>query len=92
MASQTSQINVLIDTKTKKEATSVLNELGMSMSTAINIFLKQVIKKDGLPFEIINVKKEVEKSNVEPLRSSRYQRYNNIDEMMMSLEIDKEYK
>ncbi len=45
-----------IDTKTKQEATAILSDLGLSMSTAINLFLKQVIKKDGLPFEVTNPK------------------------------------
>lgn len=56
MANLTSAINVQIDTKTKQEATAILSDLGLSMSAAINIFLKQVIKKDGLPFEVVNQK------------------------------------
>lgn len=56
MANLTSAINVQIDTKTKQEATAILSDLGLSMSTAINLFLKQVIKKDGLPFEVTNPK------------------------------------
>lgn len=54
MASLTSAINIQIDSETKRKATDILNDLGLSMSTAINIFLRQVIKKDGLPFEVNN--------------------------------------
>ncbi len=54
MANPTSAINIQVDTKTKQEATTILNDLGLSMSSAINIFLKQIIKNDGLPFEIKN--------------------------------------
>ena len=56
MANMTSAINVQIDSETKKQATTILNDLGLSMSTAINLFLKQVIKTDGLPFEVKNHK------------------------------------
>ncbi len=56
LANLTSAINVQIDTKTKQEATAILSDLGLSMSSAINIFLKQVIKRDGLPFEVVNPK------------------------------------
>lgn len=56
MANLTSAINVQIDTKTKQEATAILSDLGLSMSTAINLFLKQVIKRDGLPFKVTNPK------------------------------------
>lgn len=50
----TSVINVQVDSATKKEATAILNNLGMS--AAINLFLKQVVKRDGLPFEVVNPK------------------------------------
>ena len=55
MENKTSAINIQIDSNVKKEATMVLTELGLSMSSAINLFLKQVIKKNGLPFEVTNV-------------------------------------
>ena len=36
----------------KEEAAKILKEVGLSMSTAINLFLKQVINHNGLPFEV----------------------------------------
>ena len=44
MATLTSQINVVVDTKTKNEAASILEDLGLSMSTAINIYLRKGFK------------------------------------------------
>ena len=55
MENKTSAINIQIDSNVKKDATLVLTDLGLSMSSAINLFLKQVIKKNGLPFEVTNV-------------------------------------
>lgn len=55
MENKTSAINIQIDSNVKKDATLVLTDLGLSMSSAINLFLKQVIKKNGLPFEVSNV-------------------------------------
>lgn len=55
MNNKTSAINIQIDSNVKKEATLVLTDLGLSMSSAINLFLKQVIKKNGIPFEVTNV-------------------------------------
>lgn len=49
-----SPINIMVDTKTKEEATVILKDLGLSMSSAITLFLRQVIKNDGLPFEVKN--------------------------------------
>ena len=45
MENKTSAINIQVDSNVKKEATMVLSELGLSMSSAINLFLKQVVKK-----------------------------------------------
>ena len=55
MENKTSAINIQIDSNVKKDATMVLTDLGLSMSSAINLFLKQVIKKNGLPFEVTNL-------------------------------------
>ncbi len=48
----TSNINVRVDSKVKKESEELFNKIGMSMSTAINIFLRQSISYGGIPFEI----------------------------------------
>ena len=55
MENKTSAINIQVDSDVKKDATMVLTDLGLSMSTAITLFLKQVVKKNGLPFEVTNV-------------------------------------
>lgn len=52
----TSAINVQVDAKDKEEATRILKDLGLNMSTFINMAIKQVIKNDGIPFEITNPK------------------------------------
>jgi len=46
------QIQIRIDDKTKNEAKKVLEELGLDMTTAIKLYLKQVVKQEGIPFEI----------------------------------------
>lgn len=46
-------IQVRIDDKTKKSAKKVLDDLGLDMSTAIKVFLKQVIVKQGVPFQLL---------------------------------------
>ena len=47
-------INVHVDPKDKAEANSILKELGLNMTTLINMTLKQVIKRNGVPFEVVN--------------------------------------
>ncbi len=43
-------INVRIESKIKKEANKALSKIGMDMSTAVKIFLYQVVAEQGIPF------------------------------------------
>jgi len=51
-SNQSDFIQVRLDSKTKKAATSVLDKLGLSPSQAIKIFLNQVIISRSIPFPI----------------------------------------
>ena len=44
--------NISIDAETKAQAQELLYELGMDLSTAVNIFLKQMIYEGAIPFAI----------------------------------------
>lgn len=48
----TSPTQIRIDTDVKKQATSLFKDLGMDMSSAVNIFLRQCILRGGLPFNV----------------------------------------
>ena len=45
-------INIRIDDALKQQADAVLAELGMNMTTATTVFLKQLVRHNGIPFEI----------------------------------------
>ncbi len=46
-------ITVRTDIQAKKDAQRILSSLGLDMSTAINIFLRQVIQEEGIPFKVV---------------------------------------
>jgi DNA-damage-inducible protein J len=48
-------LNVRVDEDIKKKADLLFADLGMNMTTAINVFLRQAIRKGGVPFEITNM-------------------------------------
>lgn len=48
----TTNINVRVDSALKQEAEALFNDLGLSMSSAITMFLRSAINHDGIPFEI----------------------------------------
>lgn len=47
-----SQIAVRVDDQLKKEATAIFNELGLDMSTAVKLFLKQSVLTKSIPFKL----------------------------------------
>jgi DNA-damage-inducible protein J len=52
-------LTVRIDSETKKDAEKVLKTIGLDYSKAVNIFLRQVIIHNGIPFDI-SLKKDEE--------------------------------
>ena len=49
---KTATARVLIDPEIKKQAEDILNELGLSVSGSFELFYRQVIAQQGLPFEL----------------------------------------
>ena len=45
-------LNIRTDKDIKDVAEKIFNELGMNMTTAINIFLRQAIRSNGIPFKV----------------------------------------
>ena len=48
----TTNINIKTDSVLKKNAEVLFEELGMNMSTALNIFLRQAVRENRIPFEL----------------------------------------
>ena len=48
----TTNLSIRMDTETKRQAEQLFGNLGMSISTAFNIFVKQSLRIRGIPFSI----------------------------------------
>ena len=46
-------LQIRIDEKTKQEAKRVLDKLGLDMSSAIKLYLRQISRTQGIPFPLI---------------------------------------
>lgn len=77
----TSTITVNVDVQIKDEAECILKELGLNMSIFINMALAQVVKRNGIPFEV-NSTEEVNEMISNP---RKYPRYNNWKDLKKSL-------
>ena len=88
-----SAINVQIDSYDKEVANGILKNLGLNMTTYVNMAIKQLIYKDGLPFEVSNPKPsnalltalkeadEIEKD----IKNGTDKGYDNVDEMLRAI-------
>ncbi|MCK9218343.1 MAG: type II toxin-antitoxin system RelB/DinJ family antitoxin [Firmicutes bacterium] len=65
--SKTTSIYARVEPAIKEEAENILSQLGIPMSNAINIFLRQVVLQKGLPFEVkINQNKPLTYGDLTP--------------------------
>ena len=87
----TSPTQIRIDSNVKTEANELFKELGIDMSSAVNIFLRQCVLRGGLPFKV-----EIPKFNAETLAAMEEARdimsgkiqatsYNTTDELFKDL-------
>lgn len=105
MSSMTTAISVQIDKKDKEEVTKILDKLGVTMSGLINMTIKQVIMKEGIPFEVTIpkepdnlskyfTKEELENTYKELIAIEKnlndYKSYNNINDLKKDLLNDSE--
>lgn len=84
-------VNVRIDNKIKSEAEMVFSQIGLTPTAAINLFYKQVIRTNSIPFELkadipnestLKAIAEVEEMEKNPDSSKGF---DNVEELMEDL-------
>lgn len=87
----TTNISMRIDEELKKQAEDLFNDLGMSMTTAFTIFVKQAVREQRIPFfitrEVPNkeTRAAIEEVYQMKLNPSIGKAYSDADEMMKEL-------
>jgi len=87
--SETTNVSIRMDVGIKKQAEELFADLGLNMTTALTMFLKQAIRTQGIPFEITRVPNsetlaamlEAEKIANDPTVKG----YNDLDELFKDL-------
>lgn len=90
MMANTTNFSVRMDSDIKKQCESLFGELGMNLTTAINVFLRQSLREGGLPFEV-----KLDKPNKETIAAmqeakrlahdSNAKRYGDVEEALQEL-------
>ena len=81
-----STITVRVEDKLKKEAGDVFREVGMDMSTAITVYLKQVVRSNGIPFPVsAEVPNALTLKAIQEAENGEMASFSSIDELMEDL-------
>mgnify|MGYP000167262795 FL=1 len=86
----TTNFSVRMDSEVKKQCEALYNDLGMTLTTAINVFLRQSLRVGGLPFELRQERpnKETIAAMLEAERISHdpsVKEYDDLDELFAEL-------
>lgn len=86
----TTNFSVRMDSDIKKQCETLYGELGMNLTTAINVFLRQSLRVGGFPFEV-----KLEQPNKETIaamleaeriaKDPSVKGYNDLDELFADL-------
>ena len=86
----TTNMNIRTDVEVKAAAEQLFNELGLNLTTAVNMFLRQAIRTGGIPFEIkIDTPNEITAAIAEGrriMRDKNAKGYHTMDELKAALE------
>lgn len=90
MASSTTNISIRMDSDLKAQADTLFAELGMNMSTAFNIFVRQSLREGRIPFNVSlnQPNKETIAAMLEAERIAKdpnVKGYNDVDELFVDL-------
>ena len=79
-------ITVRVDNDTKESANRIFKEVGLDMSTAVNMFLKQVIRNNGLPFMVTaNIPNGTTLEAIKEADNGNMATFSSIDDLMEDL-------
>lgn len=88
----TVNMSIRMDTELKKQAEVMLSDMGLNMTTAMNIFLRQVVRLGKIPFEIAtdtpNAETLAAMKEIDDMINGKIpaKRYNSVDETFENLE------
>lgn len=88
----TTNLNIRTDKAIKDQAEKIFNELGLNVTTAVNIFLRTVIREQGIPFELkLDVPNDTTIAAIEEGRrvmaDPTAPRYSSMEELKAALEV-----
>ena len=88
----TTNLNIRTDKEIKDQADAIFSELGLTMTTAVNMFLRAAVREHGIPFALkVDVPNEITAAAIEEGRriasDSSVKGYSTIEDLKAALEV-----
>ena len=85
-------LNIRTDKEIKDQADAIFSELGLTMTTAVNMFLRAAVREHGIPFALkVDVPNEITVAAIEEGRriasDSSVKGYSTIEDLKSALEV-----
>ena len=88
----TTTVSIRTDKAVKDNAEQVLDELGLNLSTAVNMFLRQVVRENGIPFAVkLDIPNAETRAAIEEgdklVADKNAKRYSSVSELRADLDV-----
>lgn len=84
---KTAVITIRIEPEIKEEAENILAQLGLTMSQAMSMYVRQLVLRRGLPFTVNIPNQETMEAIQESLEPEKLPGFDNLDDLFADLEI-----
>jgi len=87
----TVNLNIRIDANLKKQSEEIFNELGLTMSTAFAVFLRQTVRSRGIPFDMrLNTPNQETLATIQDVNwgHNMSRQFHSVEELMEDLNAD----
>ncbi len=89
---ESTNLNIRTDKDIKRRAEKLFDALGLNMTTAVNIFLRQAIRENGIPFEVkLNIPNETTEAAIQEGRNiacdKNQKGYDNMEDLRKALDV-----
>lgn len=88
MSTSTVNLNIRMEKKLKEQLDELCKELGLTTSTAINIFAKAMVRKQALPFKLsLNTENKKTLKAIQNVEAGKNlsRKFKSVDELMEDL-------
>lgn len=83
------QINIKVDQELKDKSAKIFSELGLDLTTGVRMFLSEVVREEGIPFEV-TLRKSMYQQSLEDIKTGNVKSFDTVDDLFEDLNSDED--